>query len=180
MLFQKIFLFGIDKSGKTTLSQALRTGKYEGDIFPTTYFDVQALFLRHFEQSIEFKLWDAPGQISYRRVWGEGYEAANLMIFVLDTADKKRFSEAKDALEGVLNEEETKGIPLIFLYHKIDIDEAKANYYEAQNLFKPALYPDRDVYQLHTTVKDKRTLDDVKEVIAKIVKKSRETPITVQ
>lgn len=173
MLYQKIFLFGIDKSGKTSLSQALRTGKYEGDVFPTTYFDVKALFIRHFKDSIEFKMWDAPGQISYRDVWGEGYEAANLMIFVLDTSDKDRFREAKKALDDVLETEATKGVPLVFLFHKIDLKRAKENYFDAQDIFKPALIQDRDIYQLHTSVMMQRTLDDIKEVIAKIVKKSR-------
>ena len=62
MLYQKIFLFGLDKSGKTALSQAMRTGKYDDNLFPTTAFDINVLFLKHFEDSVEFRVWDAPGQ----------------------------------------------------------------------------------------------------------------------
>lgn len=176
MLYQKIFLFGIDKSGKTTLSQALRTGSYEGDIFPTIDFDVRALFLQHFKESIEFKVWDAPGQVKYRNDWDEGYKSANLMLFVVDTAEDGRFEEAKTTLEGVLNKEDAAGVPLIFLFHKIDLEKARNNYYKAMDYFKPALIPGRDVYILHTSVKDQRTVDDVKEAIAIIVEKSRLRP----
>ncbi|MHA1681203.1 MAG: ADP-ribosylation factor-like protein [Promethearchaeota archaeon] len=177
MLYQKIFLFGIDKSGKTSLSQAMRTGKYEGDVFPTIDFDIRALFLQYFKDSIEFKVWDAPGQVKYRNAWDEGYKDANLMIFVLDTAEDSRFEEAKETLMAVLEKEETKKIPLIILLHKIDLDKAKENYYKAMNTFKPTLIPKRDIYILHSSVNEPRTLDDIKEVIAIIVEKGRSKPI---
>lgn len=174
MIFQKIFLFGIDNAGKTTLSQVLRTGTYEGDIFPTTMYDIQALFLKHFKESIEFKLWDAPGQIIYRDQWDEGYTNASVLIFVLDTSEKSRFIEAQEALHGVLSKDTTKGVPLVFLYHKIDKEESKKNYYAAQDTFKPALFPGRDVYVIHTSIHEQRLMDDLREVIAKIMLKTRE------
>ncbi|MFX0103022.1 MAG: ADP-ribosylation factor-like protein [Candidatus Hodarchaeota archaeon] len=174
MIFQKIFLFGIDNAGKTTLSQVLRTGNYEGDIFPTTSYDIHALFLKHFKESIEFKIWDAPGQIIYRSSWDEGCAGASILIYALDTSEKARFIEAQEALQGILGKDETKGVPLIFLYHKIDKDQSKKNYYEAQDTFKPALIPGRDVYVIHTSIHEQRLLDDLREVIAKIMKKTRE------
>ncbi|MFX0103775.1 MAG: ADP-ribosylation factor-like protein [Candidatus Hodarchaeota archaeon] len=172
--FLKIFLFGIDKSGKTTLSQTLRTGKYGGDAFPTTRFDIQSMFIHHFEKAIEFRVWDAPGQISYRDVWNEGYEQSHIMVFVLDTAEKERYEQAKKALNQVINAKATLGVPLLFLFHKIDLTLAKNNYYAAQDFFKPSLIITRDVYQLHTSVKDQGTMDNVKEILAFIVKKDRE------
>ncbi|MHA1370550.1 MAG: ADP-ribosylation factor-like protein [Promethearchaeota archaeon] len=179
MIFQKIFLFGIDNSGKTSLSEALRTGKYEGNYFPTTTWDIKALFLEHFKESIEFSIWDAPGQVCYRDTWCDGYTGASLMIFVLDTAAKNRFEEAKEALENVLKDERTDGIPLVFLFHKIDLEDARQNYYGAQDMFKPSLIQKRDVYQLHTSIKYKITLDDLRELIATIVDKKRKSKILV-
>lgn len=175
MLYQKIFLFGLDSSGKTALSQAMRTGEYDENQFPTTAFDIKALFLQHFEESIEFRVWDAPGQTDYRDLWGEGYKSANLMIFALDTADKARYPEAKDVLMKVLTDVETRAVPLIFLFHKMDIDASKQNYNEALKFFKGSMKTGgREVYMLKTSVMQPETIEAIKNAIAQIVEKSRQ------
>ena len=175
MLFQKIFLFGLDSSGKTALSQAIRTGKFAENQFPTTAFDIQALFLKHFQDSVEFRVWDAPGQTDYRNLWGEGYKAANLMIFVLDTAAKERYPEAKQVLERVLKDVETRAVPLIFLFHKMDMDAAKKNLNDAVKFFKGSMLTgDREAFKLKTSVKQQPTIEEIKNTIAKIVEKTRQ------
>jgi small GTP-binding protein len=171
MLFRKIFLFGIDNAGKTCLSEALRTGSPPETLFPTTTFDVQVLFVQNFEDSIEFRVWDAPGQRDYRDFWGEGYQSANFMIFVLDTTDKERFPEAKEVLERVINDPETAGVPLIFLYHKMDEVAAKANYKDAISFFKLSKIKNREVHAMKSSVNDADSLDAIKLKIGEIVAK---------
>jgi small GTP-binding protein len=175
LLYQKIFLFGLDSSGKTALSQGIRTGEYDENQFPTTAFDIKALFLQHFAESIEFRVWDAPGQTDYRDLWGEGYKSANLMIFALDTADKDRYPEAKDVLMKVLTDVETRAVPLIFLFHKMDIEASNKNYKDAVKFFKGFMKTgDRVVYTLKTSVKQPETMEAIKNTIAQIVEKSRQ------
>ncbi len=175
MLYQKIFLFGLDASGKSAISQAMRTGKADENQFPTTAFDIKALFLKYFEESIEFRVWDAPGQTDYRDLWGDGYKSANLMLFVLDTAAKKRYPEAKQVLEKVLKDPETRAIPIIFLFHKMDTDDGKKNFSEAFTFFRMAMHTgDRTAYRLRTSVKQPETIENIKMTIAEIVEKSRE------
>ncbi|MEX2684885.1 MAG: ADP-ribosylation factor-like protein [Candidatus Sigynarchaeota archaeon] len=174
MLYQKIFLFGLDASGKTAISQAMRTGKADENQFPTTAFDIKALFLKYFEESIEFRVWDAPGQTDYRSLWGEGYKSASLMLFVLDTAAKNRYPEAKQVLEKVLQDPETRTVPIIFLFHKMDMDDAKKNFPDAFNYFRTAMRAgDRTAYRLRTSIKQPETIENIKMTIAEIVEKSR-------
>lgn len=175
MLYQKIFLFGLDASGKTAISQAMREGKVDENQFPTTAFDIKALFLKYFEESIEFRVWDAPGQTDYRNLWGEGMKSSNLMLFVLDTSKKNRFPEAKQVLEKILKDPETRGVPIIFLFHKMDTPEAKANFQEAFAFFKMSMrIGDRTAYRLRTSVKQPETIENIKMTIAEIVEKSRQ------
>lgn len=166
-------MFGIDNAGKTSLSQALRTGIVNPDNKPTKAFDVTDLILRDFEKNTEFKIWDAPGQVTFRKTWGRGMDAANMMVFVLDTADKKRFEEAKKVLQQVTNDLETRVTPLIFLYHKVDLPEAKANLGDAQKFFKSALVSDRKTYIFKTSVKEPETIAELKKTIGNIAQESR-------
>ncbi len=173
MITQKIFLFGIDNAGKTSLSQALRTGKANPDNQPTKAFNVTDMILKDFEKDTEFKLWDAPGQTSFRKTWGRGMDSANMMVFVLDTADKKRYDEAKKVLLQVSNDMETRNVPLLLLFHKKDLPESQANLAGAKGLFNAALFSDRKVYFLETSVKEANTITEVKKTIGKIVQEAR-------
>lgn len=173
MIFQKIFLFGIDNAGKTCLSEAMRTGKEPETLFPTTTFDIKSLFIKHFEDSIEFRVWDAPGQKSYRDVWGEGYRASNLITFVLDLTDDTRFHEAREVLFKVLDDKETKGVPLIFCFHKIDKKHARENLALAKDTFDLDGIMDRRVFPVETSINDPASIQKIKNTIADIVAKSR-------
>lgn len=173
MLFQKIFLFGIDNAGKTCLSEAMRTGKAPDNLFPTTCFDVKALFIKHFEDSVEFRVWDAPGQTKYRNVWGEGFKVSNLMMFVLDMTDIDRFQEAREAFEKVIKDPETQGVPLIFCFHKMEGEDARKNLPEARATFKLGDIVGRHVIQLETSIKDPESIDKIKEAVAEIVVQAR-------
>ncbi len=173
MITQKLFLFGIDCAGKTSLSQALRTGKVNPDNQPTKAFDISDMIMKDFDKDTEFKIWDAPGQTSFRKTWGRGMDSANMMIFVLDTADKKRYDEAKKVLLQVTNDMETRNVPLLVLFHKMDLPESQTNLKEARETFNTSLFSERKVYMLETSVKDAKTVNVVKKTIGKIVQEAR-------
>jgi small GTP-binding protein len=173
MQIQKIFLFGIDNAGKTSLSQALRLGKANPDNQPTKAFDVTDMILKDFEKKVEFKIWDAPGQTSFRKTWGRGMDSANIMVFVLDTADKDRFQEAKQVLLQVTNDLETRNVPLLFLYHKMDLVAAKENLKSAEAVFHPALTSDRKTYPLLSSINAPESIEQVKKTIGTIAQESR-------
>src|SRR5271157_872605 len=173
MVLQKIFLFGLDNAGKTSLSQAIRTGKATEDNKPTKAFDIKELILRDFDKNIEIKIWDAPGQVPFRKTWGRGMEKANILMFVVDTADANRFPEAKRELDKVIQDMDTRSVPLVCLFHKMDLEDAQANLEDARAFLKLPLITERDVYPLETSVNDPDSIDKIKTTIGDIITKAR-------
>jgi hypothetical protein len=60
-IFIKVFLFGIDEVGKTSLVRRIKTGQFDDNFFaPTRKFDI-----KYVQKEKEFlAFWDIPGQIS--------------------------------------------------------------------------------------------------------------------
>jgi len=164
----KIFLFGLDQAGKTALSNFIKEKK-ETNPRPTLSFNVGQWIIR----DLEFQIWDAPGQISLRYVWDKGFDRAKIMIFVLDSSKPERFPEAKQELDKVLQNLDTRGIPLIFCFHKMDLPNAKENITQAREILKLLLITDRYVKVFHTSVKMDSEVEAMKSCIVEIIEKNR-------
>lgn len=164
----KIFLFGIDRAGKTTLS---RTIKEEKDVKtrPTLSFDISKWIIK----DLEFAVWDAPGQKRFRDVWSKGFDKAQVLLFVLDTADPERFEEAKTEFYTVINNPDTQGVPLIFCFHKIDLPHAKENVAKARELFKLPLITNRQVFPFESTVNSTLGIDPIKDKLVELIQSAR-------
>ncbi|MHA1583610.1 MAG: ADP-ribosylation factor-like protein, partial [Promethearchaeota archaeon] len=90
----KVFVYGIDYAGKSSLMRLLSTGRFEPNYFlPTKRFRITDIKL---SLKVKLILWDMPGQKIFREDWLRGAQASNLLLFVLDSADKERYKEAKD------------------------------------------------------------------------------------
>jgi small GTP-binding protein len=117
--FIKIFLFGIDDVGKSSLVRKIKTGKFEDNFFvPNKKFNIDYI------QSKKLGLltfWDMPGQSSFRNKWLGGLQDTNLIIFMIDIANQIRFEEAKTEFWKILNNKEFFGLPLLILCNKIDL-----------------------------------------------------------
>ncbi len=124
-LLVKVFVYGIDFAGKSSLMRLLSTGKFDFDYFqPTKKFRITNVKL---DSGVKLICWDMPGQKIFRSDWLRGAQASNLLLFVLDCADPERFSEAKEELWNMLNLYELKSIPLLFLINKTDLAECDKN-----------------------------------------------------
>ena len=165
----KIFVFGLDNAGKTTLTHFIRTGAKLDEPLPTKAFDITDFIIK----DLDFRLWDAPGQLTYRKTWGKGLDSANFMLFILDTGDRSRWHEAKKELDKVLNDLETKQVPLIFCFHKMDIQASIDNYELAVDFFKIHLISERNVYSYFTSYDDLSTLEKLKGRLVELVEKGR-------
>jgi ADP-ribosylation factor-like protein 6 len=67
------------------------------------------------------------GQSKYRSLWEAHYSTTDAIVFVIDSADKIRFSIAKYELEQVIYHPDLKSrtnIPILFFANKMDLDEA--------------------------------------------------------
>ena len=90
---------------------------------------------------------------------------SDLLIFVLDTADNERFDEAKMELDIILNNFDTKGIPIIICFHKIDLENARENIKEAFKILELREIKERKVNWLKTSVISSEGIEDLEEMI---------------
>jgi ADP-ribosylation factor-like protein 3 len=115
----KVFVFGLDNAGKTSLMRLLATKKFDYDYFPPTKkFRIINIQL---DSGVKLVMWDMPGQKIFRQEWIRGAQASNLIIFMLDVADNHRFQEAKEEFWNMVNLYELHEIPILFLINKIDL-----------------------------------------------------------
>ena len=118
----KVFVFGLDNAGKSSLMRLLSTGKYDSNYFPPTKkFRITNIKL---PSGVKLVCWDMPGQKIFRSDWLRGAQASNILLFILDLADSTRFEEAREELNNMLDLYELQNIPLLFLGNKTDLSEA--------------------------------------------------------
>ncbi|XP_054787320.1 uncharacterized protein LOC129298749 [Prosopis cineraria] len=121
-----VLILGIDKAGKTTLLEKLKSSysNLEGlppdRIVPTVGLNIGRIEV----SNTKLVFWDLGGQPGLRSIWEKYYEEAHAVIFVIDAACPSRFEDAKSALEKVLRHEDLQGAPLLILANKQDLPEA--------------------------------------------------------
>jgi small GTP-binding protein len=117
-LFTKVFLFGIDNVGKTSLTRRFKTGQYMDNYFtPNKRFNIEYI---QREDGL-LSIWDSPGQSSFRERWLLGLQDSNIIIYMIDVANQLRFEESKQEFWNIMNQNEFKEIPLLILGNKIDL-----------------------------------------------------------
>ncbi len=165
----KIFLFGLENAGKTTLCKYIKDDSFLENPEATRAFNIDQMIIK----SIECVVWDAPGQKSYRDSWSSGFPGTSIFLFVLDTSDAIRFDEAKKELDNVVNNLNTRGIPLMVCFHKMDLEDAQANYVKARGTLKLPLIKERPVQWLKTSAKTGEGIEDLKSKLVELIEKSR-------
>ncbi|CAF1092340.1 unnamed protein product [Brachionus calyciflorus] len=112
----RILLLGLDNAGKTTLLKSLASEDVS-HITPTQGFNIKSV------QSEGFKLnvWDIGGQRKIRPYWRNYFENTDVLIYVIDSADRKRFDETGEELSELLAEEKLMGVPVLIFANKQDL-----------------------------------------------------------
>ena len=112
----EIVLIGLENSGKTTLSSQLSFGK------PSNKGPTMGLDIRTFQKDkVTMKVWDIGGQKQYRSEWGKYAIGSDAIIFVVDTTDILRISQAKEELHKMLDDKMLNGIPILVIGNKVDL-----------------------------------------------------------
>uniref|UniRef100_A0A8C5DDF7 ADP-ribosylation factor-like protein 3 n=1 Tax=Gouania willdenowi TaxID=441366 RepID=A0A8C5DDF7_GOUWI len=115
----RLLLLGLDNAGKTTLLKQLAAEDIS-HITPTQGFNIKSV------QSDGFKLnvWDIGGQRRIRPYWKNYFENTDVLIYVIDSSDRKRFEETSMELADLLDQEDLAGVPLLIFANKQDLTTA--------------------------------------------------------
>ncbi|CAD8169011.1 unnamed protein product [Paramecium pentaurelia] len=113
----RLIMIGLDAVGKTTILYRLNLNQELKAPIPTIGFNVEKINF----QNIQFTCFDIGGGYKIRLLWKQYIEEGTGIIFIIDSSDPNRLPEAKQELMRFLNENETKGAPLLVLANKQDI-----------------------------------------------------------
>merc|ERR1712188_364856 len=115
----RILMVGLQAAGKTTILYKLKLGEVVTTI-PTIGFNVETVEYKN----ISFTVWDVGGQDKIRPLWRHYYQNTQGIIFVVDSNDRERVTEAKDELNRMLSEDELRDGVLLVLSNKSDLPQA--------------------------------------------------------
>lgn len=88
---------GLDAAGKTTILYKLKLGEIVTTI-PTIGFNVETVEYKN----ICFTVWDVGGQDKIRPLWRHYFQNTQGLIFVVDSNDRERITEARQELQNMV------------------------------------------------------------------------------
>lgn len=112
----RILMLGLDNAGKTTILKRFN-GEEIDTISPTLGFNIKTLEHRGFKLNV----WDVGGQKSLRSYWRNYFESTDGLIWVVDSADKRRLDDCRKELHALLKEERLSGATLLVFSNKQDL-----------------------------------------------------------
>ncbi|KRT85424.1 ADP ribosylation factor, partial [Oryctes borbonicus] len=115
----RILMLGLDNAGKTTILKKFN-GEDINTISPTLGFNIKTLEHRGFK----LNMWDVGGQKSLRSYWRNYFECTDGLIWVVDSADKRRLEDCRAELHVLLQEERLAGATLLVFANKRDLPGA--------------------------------------------------------
>ncbi|CAD5217541.1 unnamed protein product [Bursaphelenchus okinawaensis] len=112
----RILLLGLDNAGKTTILKSLASEDVS-HITPTQGFNIKSVIA----ENIKLNVWDIGGQRKIRPYWKNYFDNTDVLIYVIDSTDKKRFDETALELSELLEEEKLKNVPVLIYANKQDL-----------------------------------------------------------
>ncbi|XP_077580371.1 ADP-ribosylation factor-like protein 14 [Stigmatopora nigra] len=139
----RVLILGLDNAGKSTILYKLKHDKFVGTV-PTIGFNVEMFDVRKNKKNLALTVWDVGGQAEMRRHWRSFHQDTLGVVFVVDSADRRRMTEAKKELENTLKSEQLRGRPFVVLANKQDVDGAMTVSEIRDNFDLRRLCADRD------------------------------------
>jgi ADP-ribosylation factor-like protein 8 len=114
-------IVGLQNAGKSTFIQVLQKGEYVEDMIPTVGFNMHKIE----KGKVQIKVWDLGGQRKFRPMWERYCRKNDAIVFMVDAAAPKLFPKSKKELHSLLSIPTLDGIPLLLLFNKQDLREAR-------------------------------------------------------
>jgi len=118
----RVLVLGLDNSGKTTILKKL-SDEDASHIMPTQGFNIKSLM----HEGFKLNVWDIGGQKSIRPYWRNYFDNSDALIYVIDSADKRRLEEAGIEMQQLLEEDKLAGVPLLIFANKQDLISAQSD-----------------------------------------------------
>ena len=115
-----LLILGLDNAGKTQILYCMKLGHCITNTVPTLGFNMEEFEYKH----LTIKAWDLGGQDKYRSMWHHYFHDVDGVIFVVDSQDRDRFSDAKAELHALLKREELRDVPFLVFANKQDLPYA--------------------------------------------------------
>ena len=112
----RILMVGLDNAGKTTILRKFN-GEDVHTIAPTLGFNIKTLEFRGYKLNV----WDVGGQKTIRSYWRNYFEQTDAIVWVVDSADKRRLEVCRDELHQLLDQEKLAGASLLIFANKQDL-----------------------------------------------------------
>lgn len=112
----RILLLGLDNAGKTSCLKKLSEEEIS-HIMPTQGFNIKSLA----QEGFKLNVWDIGGQKSIRPYWKNYYDNTDALVYVIDSADRRRMEETGVELNCLIEEEKLAGIPVLIFANKQDL-----------------------------------------------------------
>ncbi|KAI9099346.1 ARL3 protein, partial [Phlyctochytrium arcticum] len=113
----RVLLLGLDNAGKTSILKRLSSEDIT-EIKPTQGFNIKSVQQDGFKMNV----WDiGVGQQSIRPYWRNYFESTDVLIYIIDSADKRRLEEAGEELQNLLEEMKLAGVPILVFANKQDL-----------------------------------------------------------
>ena len=111
-----LLILGLDNAGKTCILKKLCDEDIT-HIMPTQGFNIKSIA----QEGFKLNVWDLGGQRAIRPYWRHYFDKAEVLIFVVDSADRRRLEESAGELEQLLDEAKLAGVPLLVFANKQDL-----------------------------------------------------------
>jgi len=112
----RILLLGLDNAGKSSCLKKL-SDEDISHIMPTQGFNIKSLT----QDSFKLNVWDIGGQKAIRPYWQNYFGSTDALVYVIDSADRKRIEETGQELNQLLEEEKLAGVPVLVFANKQDL-----------------------------------------------------------
>jgi len=121
-----ICILGLDSAGKSSLLNHIRYEFGEPnfvsseEMVPTIGLNFSKIQYQNFILTI----WDVGGEIRFREVWESYFHDIDVLIWVLDSADRNRFKESEETFKKVILNEQLSYVPIAIVANKQDKEDS--------------------------------------------------------
>lgn len=115
-----IIILGLDNAGKTAILYCMKLNEAIEYTVPTIGFNLEEVSVG----GLQIRMWDIGGQDKLRALWPHYFGQTDGVVFVVDSADRERFSIAKEELHTLMSHTDLNEKPFLILANKQDLPQA--------------------------------------------------------